>query len=315
MSAINSNSENMKNLLLPILLFLISCETVVTPELPDEPQRLVVYSFFRPDQPIRFDVFKTASILGSPDPLPQRNLSIALYQDDQLVETLLHNDEDTYLSTLLAKPGATYRFEIQTANGVVSGESTVPSAVAIDQATFSSEIQDINLGEFGYPASITFSDPADEVNYYALEVFVNQCQEGCAESETFGELNEVLIEEVKVNTSGNTTITISEGANGIEGLRYIYFSDNGFDGETISLDFYIIPTLIDPDKAAEYTVQYVLKSIPEAYYEYLLTSDYQRRIQEEGTLAEPVQIYTNVQNGLGVFAGYDISVHRMVLGE
>ena len=291
-----------------LLILTASCETPVTPDLPDDNEQVVVYSFFRPGQRMRFDVFRTSSILESPVPQRLRGLVIELYQNGQLIESIPDENFESYISSTLAQSGQTYHFRIETVYGVVMGETFVPNPVQIESATFSTEVIDINLGEFGYPASVTFTDPGDELNYYALEVFVDQCDEGCQGTEISGELNELLIEDVKVNTSGNTDITISSGPDGIDGLRYIYFSDNGLNGDQFTLDFYIIPTLIDPDNLENVKIQYILKSITEDYYDYLISSDYQKQIEEEGVLTEPVQVFTNIQNGLGVFSGYSISM-------
>ncbi len=293
-----------------LLILTASCETPVTPDLPDDNEQVVVYSFFRPGQPMRFDVFRTTSILESPVPQRLRGLVIELYQNGQLIESIPDENFESYISSTLVQSGQTYHFRIETVFGVVTGETFVPNPVQIESATFSTEVIDINLGEFGYPASVTFTDPGDELNYYALEVFVDQCDEGCQETEISGELNELLIEDVKVNTSGNTDITISSGPDGIDGLRYIYFSDNGLTGDQFTLDFYIIPTLIDPDNHENVKIQYILKSITEDYYDYLISSDYQKQIEEEGVLTEPVQVFTNIQNGLGVFSGYSISMSK-----
>ena len=305
----------MRNWIPLFMIILLSCETVIVPDLPKEQEEFVVYSFFRPGEPIHFDVFTTVSILSPSGMQRAKALTIDLYQDNQYIESITESISGSYNSATIVIPDKSYRFEISTADGKLVSQSTVPKAIAVEAASFSREIRDINLGEFGYPASLTFTDPKDEKNYYALEVFVDDCADGCDENGITGDLNELLIEDVKVNVSGNTDITIGEGPEGIEGVRYIYLSDNGFNGQTFALDFFIIPTLIDSENPSKVVIKYVLKSITEDYYEYLLTSDYQKQIEDEGILAEPVQVYTNVQNGLGVFAGYDISVFTLTLEE
>ena len=300
---------------IPLLLIMfLSCETVIQPDLPDDSDKLVVYSFFRPDQTVQFDVFSAVSIYEPSAMIRATGLTIDLFENDQLIETITENASGAYIGATLAKSNVMYRFEITTVEGTLVSRSTVPEAINIESARFSSEVQDVNLGEYGYPASLTFADPGDEENFYALEVFVDNCVNDCTENGISGDLNELLVEDIKINTSGNTNITIGLGPEGIDGLRYIYLSDNGFNGEAFTLDFYIIPTLIDPENQSNGVIKYVLKSISKDYYQYLLTSDYQRRIEDEGTLAEPVQIYSNIANGLGLFAGYNISVYTIALG-
>lgn len=298
----------MRNWIALLFIALSSCEMVVQPNLPDDGAGVVVYSFFRPEAPIQIDVFNTVSIYEKASMNRARGLTILLYENDELVESIMENGSGTYIGVTVPQPGKEYRFTTQAANTSIAAQSSVPEAVSITNATFSTTIKDINIGEYGYPAEITFTDPANEVNYYTLEVFVDDCADGCDEQGISGELNELLIEDVKVNTSGNVDIEIGAGPEGIDGSRYLYLTDNGFNGQPFSFKFYVIPTLLDMEESPEAIIKFVLKSVTEDYYNYLITSDYQKQIEDEGILAEPVQVYTNIQNGLGVFAGYNYSI-------
>lgn len=291
-----------------LFIVLSSCEMVVHPDLPDDGTGVAVYSFFRPETPIQIDVFNTVSIHERASMNRARGLTIHLYENDELVESIMENSSGTYIGATVPQSGREYRFTTQAANTSIAAQSSIPEAVSITNATFSTTIE-INIGIYGYPAEITFIDPANEVNYYTLEVFVDDCADGCNEQGISGELNELMVEDVKVNTSGNVDIEIGEGPEGIDGSRYLYLTDNGFNGQPFSFKFYVIPTSLDIEESTEAIIKFVLKSITEDYYNYLITSDYQKQIEDEGILAEPVQVYTNIQNGLGVFAGYNYSIY------
>jgi hypothetical protein len=117
------------------------------------------------------------------------------------------------------------------------------------------------------------------------------------------------VEELKVNASGNTDVEIGGGPQDVDGLKYIYFSDEGFNGESVTLRFFIVPTLINLNK--DQNIKFVLKSITREYYEYLRTSDFQQELEESGNLTEPVQVATNITNGLGTFSGYNFSLYTI----
>jgi hypothetical protein len=170
-------------------------------------------------------------------------------------------------------------------------------------------IQYINSDKYGYPAEISLADPNEAANFYALEILVQNCSSGCTGDDLNGSLNEVLVEELKVNTSGNTDVEIGGGPQQVDGLKCIYFSDEGFNGESVTLKFFIIPTLINLNK--DQNIKFVLKSITREYYEYLRTADFQQQQEEGSNLSEPVQIATNIENGLGTFAGYSCSVYTI----
>ncbi|MFY0600021.1 MAG: DUF4249 family protein [Cyclobacteriaceae bacterium] len=50
-------------------------------------------------------------------------------------------------------------------------------------------------------------------------------------------------------------------------------------------------------------------------YDYLITSDYQQQIEEEEGFAEPVQISSNIQNGLGVFESYNYDIYSVRIND
>jgi hypothetical protein len=298
----------MRNLIFLVAVILLSCETTVDPRLPDNGSGLVIYSFFRPGSPLRIDAFHTVSVLQTETIQRNRSLTIRLLENDALVEEIRADEQGAYVSNTVPVAQKNYRFETVMGKQAFSATSRIPDAVSISAAKVSREIQYINSGEYGYPAEISLTDPREAVNFYALEILVQNCGTGCTD-DLQGGLNEVLVEELKVNTSGNTDVDIVGGPQQIDGLKYIYFSDEGFNGETVTLKFFIIPTLIDLHKDQQ--VKVVLKSIAREYYEYLRTSDFQQQLEEDGTLSEPVQIATNIENGLGTFAGYNVSIYTV----
>jgi len=65
---------------------------------------------------------------------------------------------------------------------------------------------------------------------------------------------------------------------------------------------------LNPDEFDDYEIYVVLKSISKAYYEFLRTKDFQREVIDLGLPADPVLIDSNIENGLGIFGGYDFSI-------
>ena len=298
----------MRNAIFILAVILISCETTVDPQLPDNGPGLVIYSFFRPGSPLRIDVFNTTPILQPETIQRTKDLKIKLMENGELVEEVTANAQGVYVSNLVPSMHNKYSFETTRGERIFSASSHIPEPVGISHAKMSNEIKYISSDKYGYPADIVFTDPSEMANYYALEVLVQNCSSGCTD-DLNGSLNEVLVEELKVNTSGNTDVEIGGGPGEIDGLKYIYFSDEGFNGEAVTLNFFIIPTLINLNR--DQNVKFVLKSIPREYYEYLRTSDFQQEQEESGDLTEPVQIATNITNGLGTFAGYNFSLYTI----
>lgn len=301
----------MKNLLfICIIMLLLSCETTIDPELPGNGSGIVVYSFFRPGSPLRLDVFNTTPILQAETIQRKKDLRIKVLENDKFVEEVTANAQGFYNSTIVPSETSTYSFEATAGNTKLFATSHIPEAVEISDASVSEEIQYINSGKYGYPAKLSLTDPERTINFYSLEVLIENCSGGgCAEENLEGTLNELLVEELKVNTSGNTDIEIIGGPQQIDGLKNIYFSDEGFNGESVEFEFFIVPTLIDFNK--DQNIKLVLKTITKEYHQYLRTSDFQKAQEEEGNLSEPVQIATNIANGIGTFAGYNYSIYTI----
>lgn len=302
----------MKRLLYIICVVFIaqSCETPIDPKLPENGSDVVVYSFYRPDSRIQMDVFNAIPILDVNSFQRLENLEVRLNVNGDFVE-VLSEENGSYISSILPEEGDTFSFELMSEDGLVSASSYIPESVEILDATLSRELVDINIGEYGYPAEVTFQDPLGVTNYYSLEVFVEECSAGCSDQAIEGELNEVLIEDLDVDTGGTTDVIIGGGPEAIDGFRYLYFEDDSFDGEVFTFNFFIIPTLLNFDRSDDVKVRFVLKSLTKEYFDYLLTSDYQLTLEEEGSLSEPVQISTNINNGMGVFAGYNYNVYSL----
>ena len=253
-------------------------------------------------------MFNTTPILQQGKLSRKTDAIVRVTRNQQQTEEIRANSQGIYQSTQLPALGDRFDVELVNNNEVLSSSSSVPGAVEISDGEFQDVLTDIDAGKYGYPAQFTFSDPENEVNYYAFEVIVEDCAGGCSEETIDGVVNELLIEDVKVNTSGNIDVDIGGGPERIDGLRYIYFNDDDLDGKSVTIRFYIIPVELDLEENRNVIVKYVLKSITKEYYDYLKTCDFQAKTEDGNSFSEPVQIATNIKNGLGTFAGYSISV-------
>ncbi len=96
----------------------------------------------------------------------------------------------------------------------------------------------------------------------------------------------------------------------------IYISDETFDGKeyTVTLRYVISPSYSTGNKEeeAEYVRELLrLKFIDhsEDSFNYTTSLDLYRNSQDFGLFSEPVSVYTNIDNGLGIFAGSNSTLH------
>ena len=94
------------------------------------------------------------------------------------------------------------------------------------------------------------------------------------------------------------------------------FDDEMFNGteKDISIDFFDYKSLYYEDEDEEYEVQFILEltSVSESYYTYIRSLRAHYDNQDQFIFAgEPVQVFTNIENGLGVLGS--MSVDTMLL--
>ncbi len=92
----------------------------------------------------------------------------------------------------------------------------------------------------------------------------------------------------------------------------IYLSDEAFNGQIFSLDL----TIGLLSEFIEYTsFEAQLKHITEEHYLYGTTAQLQEQETAENPFSQPVQVFGNIENGLGIFAGFGKSRLEYVPGD
>lgn len=273
------------------LIFLFtSCETVVDVDLPEFTPQLVVNSFFSPDTFFQVNVSRSVGILSTAGPRPVEDALVQLYKDDVPLETLNHT-EDGWYTSLSRRPlsGARYKIVVS-ANGfqTVQASDTVPQAVPLLSATS----QD-TVGEWGQESkkiTFEFSDPGGFENYYRLTLrYADFSGETTYYTPALFSSNDpALLSDISAD--------LGDSENFFSG-NYAVFSDILFNGKTYKMTVFVDYFRDEPNLTV------VLSSISPDFYYYVL-SDEKRQGSNDNPFAEPVQMHSNVQNGLGIFAGF-----------
>ena len=87
-----------------------------------------------------------------------------------------------------------------------------------------------------------------------------------------------------------------------------FFNDTLFDGQTHEIE--LSSTHPIPDRHTRFSVQVLYMS--ETYYEYRRSVMLHENTQDN-PFAEPVSVYSNVENGYGIFAGYSSRTCELAL--
>lgn len=165
----------------------------------------------------------------------------------------------------------------------------------------------INEGLENITCRLTFNDPIEEANYY----------EFTAISTFYNDQNEIKSSFQRVNIANGTLINTNTKIS--QSTKGILFSDSLFNGTMVSIDFngfIFIRNSNDGYVLVNDTFQItgIIRNVSKEYYNYK-KSVARIRLNNSSDLfsgpAVPVQLYSNIENGLGIFAGYSSS-HKTI---
>jgi len=245
---------------------------------------------------------------------------VKLYEDDIFLEEMIHTENGYYKSSIFAQEGKTYRItarhnDFPEAYGIVNVSAPVPVKIFVytyDTLTVTNQIWDPITGEEydttyvdvqNLQASITFDDPPNEENYYYLTL---TCYK---KTYNWGEQGPIYA------GTKLTSVDYSIGYN-ISWEDYFYlnneggfiFSDALFNGETHTINaqvFYWAENMIEPVIYVNfYSINKEIHDFASSMFKY-----------EEvlyNPLAEPVNVFSNIEGGYGFLSAYSASRDTMV---
>ncbi len=282
----------------------MSCELVVDVDVPYEGDKIVLNAIQGPPGPWTVELTMSKYILddrtANYDPITTADVTI--YEEDGTSYSL--TGVGFYTIDKHPQEGSKYRI-VARADGFrdVDAEMTVPRVVKIIDVEWDSTgvVQKpprpdlpppFNFNSYRIPIKVTFTDPPGVKNFYAIMVYLH-----LVNSVTDPETQEIR----KDSLTSVTRTWIDDPAIAIEDDRKMRFSDNAFEGTTYTAN--MIAQLRETSNQELYRVDVVLVSLSEEYFRYEESREVST--QNEGDpFAQPVQTYSNVNNGLGIFAGY-----------
>ncbi len=281
-------------ILLAIVLF-GSCEKYIDIEIPDEGRKITVNCFINDsDKPILM-LTRSKFILDNGYEFSLIDSAKAyLYQNGVQVAEFFQQDTSNipepwdigaYVADYTCQPGKQYTIKVIKDGETITSSTQIPNSVtiqSIDTMTI--------LNQDGYKnlrIKITINDPANIENYYQFSF----------RTISFG-YEQIL--SFPVNQS-------DFGVTGTSYQSYLITNDKLFNGQSKTFIF-------DLDAGNFYDIVTPLSIVVNGvskdmflYYQQL--QKYQNA--QNSFLAEPVMMYTNIENGLGIFAGYSSHITNM----
>lgn len=291
--------------LLSVSLIYISCEKVIPFEGDVNTPKLVINSVFESDSTFKVHVSSSRSVI---DTSSFENIDDAVVTikdgNGNVIEVLNHVVNGFYKGQVLPEESTTYILEVNHPNyAKITASDSLPSPIIINSVDTSTILDPINGNRLRI--SMNFDDPENNQNYYLLETY---------------SVNEYLIVEnldtieYELDTTKQFMVLTDEVfQNGGSPWRdQGLFNDLLFNGQNKTLEIEI-PNENWSGSEDGYdwsyktlTLRLYLHNITISYY-YYRTSLELFQNASGNPFAQPVQVYSNIENGFGVFAGSQIS--------
>lgn len=280
------------------LVFLLSCETVIDMKLPEQPPKLVVNSIFTPDSIIMLHLSKSQFVLKNEQIKPVIDGDVLLFENGSFIGKLIHlNKGFYYLPGLFPKENKQYTINAS-GEGLknVEAKDTIPSKPIINQIELSSSYFE---GQSYKDFIVYINDNPSVENYYIVSL-IGKRYEYIYDTLTYNIIDSIEVSEQIGFVSQDKVF--EEQFGGINSV----FSDKLFNGKIYPLRISVSQNLFDETTNMGYfEISIILKNISQSYAKYLIT--YANNSYSD-PFSQPVQVFTNVKNGFGIFAGYSSTI-------
>lgn len=315
-------------------MIISACSEPIDITVEEKEKNIVLNSKITPDSLIKANLTKSIGIL-EPDSKVEfiSNADIELYEDEVFIQNLQYDTLGYYISNVYPEVGKTYKIKAKYGElKEIETETVIPEPVSI-----SNMVYDLNISswteewydyenEFFYDTTIysfdgltvatTFNDPAEVENYYLL---------------TFSTYMPVysypppLYEPIYVGEQLRSLDYYSDNLSWINhywdiGIVGYVISDELFSGKSYTLSVKIDSWqfygdnwhydeygnyVSDGSNLPQSAIYVNLLSISEGFYNYVISSNKYDEASYN-PLAEPVNVYSNIENGFGLFTGYSL---------
>ncbi len=302
--------QTLTGLFLALLLF-PACYQEIELKPSDTPPRLVVYSLFSPDSIFKVRVGRTVAIneFRNPDTLLWLDDAVcSLFVNDHFLEVLTDTGLGYYVSTsnYHPQPDSVYRLVVdhhvygraETQSSIPPGQMQILSVYKQDSALM--EGTDMNPRPISY-AKITINNDLQVAHY--LELFLTQYEYHLGDSTIYTTPGVDIVKEPLGTLSSGLTLSSTNS---------LIFSSSLLSSGQNSLELYYYPLIYEivMDTTFAYAnLQVNLRILSPEFYNYLLSlerldrSDYFDNPTFILSLP-PTNLYSNVQGGYGLFAGF-----------
>lgn len=281
-------------LLISILFLFSNCRKLVQDEFPGFEQKTTINSIFGADSILQLHLSTTNKM--SHDSLSVvENAEVHLFKNDVFIQKLNYTTGGIYLSTQKIEPQNTYRCEVDLPNkGLTTSSCFVPKSATLKNVLLNPKAWIDSDGMLRPSIMFTIKNDTTINNYYEARINVFQT-------------NGITTSDTIFYITGDDTIIIY-APDGKLDFRY---------EKTIALELFTNESNSDITKIINFSsfswgtsrkaYRLELRTISYAYFKYAQSF----KLYEKGRYPEfgtgtivPYNLYSNIQNGYGIFAAY-----------
>ncbi len=281
------------------ILFIIaglgSCtEEIPTSTIDKYSEKLVVNEYFNNIEPFSIQVSVSKDAYKDADPyiLTNAEAIVSLSENGNSIPLSYNSFDRVFTSNLKPQPGKNYNLVVTSKIfGTVTTSGALPNNISNKSAIFIENGGIDMQGNKSDLLKLTFKDDGNTKDYYKLNFFYY--------SELIGKFNAFDFELKDILTAVNTIKTRDGG---------FLFSDESFNGKDKT--FTAVPPfgLVAANTGAKYLIQ--IQRLNDDFWKYNTSLEQYRGGLNGGSgsniFGGAVIVYSNIHNGLGIFAGSNI---------
>ncbi|MFA6925015.1 MAG: DUF4249 domain-containing protein [Bacteroidales bacterium] len=304
-----------------VFLFLIflSCNKEIEIKIPEKKPKLVVNCTLVPftlpmPKTLYFDIKSSTHIFDTTKNTTIKDAIVLLYSNGNFLDTIRYVDSvKNYPVKLSMYPVTGQNLNMKVIKDgyeSVSASTTIPSKVIITDTSVTPIAYYDETGTVFSEIKITFTDPANEVNFY--EIAVSNIAYSNFDDQTIY-YNLTTADKIITSESYYPSLIRLD----VNKPKYLLFNDKQINGQEHNLTIYYSPPQIEDTYRyiSDHFISIHLRNVTEEYYKFKTTMIQQMYSRTEDILygvGEPLNVFTNIQNGYGIFAGFNndiISMH------
>lgn len=283
-----------------LLMFTSSCIKEVDVNIPNQEILPVVNCIIKSDSIIKLEINSTQPIFENGNTILS-DAFILLYSEDVVIDTLLNNGENIFVSTQRTQVNKKYSIEADVDGfDLLTAFDVIPEATQIRPLFYRDSVTRDVDGDLISQARIEIIDTDSERNFFELDLNALVFNESTDEFERidvyFDTNNDLVLESSGLLNSYPDTVV---------------FTDDLFNMETYTMNinyggiYYLFD--IGLEQISFYDLIIEVRSVSENYYNYKKTLITHQETQEADVwygVGEPLNVFSNIDNGYGIFAGF-----------